>query len=108
MARFHLPLATEHETIYRAASMYLVAQFMVAQNGGTADWSLTGLEAIYARVHEVNLAIARRLREAASKDASANALVRLDLFAGGVAYSLRDRLRELGYLFRSSYLPEPD
>ena len=104
MARFHLPLATEHETIYRAASMYLLAQFLSAQAGQTPDWGLGGLEEIYEHVHQVNVAIARRLREAAPKDASANALVRLDLFTDGVAHSIRDRLGELSYLFTPAYI----
>jgi hypothetical protein len=104
MARFHLPLASEHETIYRAVSMFLVAQFLRAQAGQTPDWSIAGLDEVYGQVHQVNLALSRRLREAAARDASANALIRLDLFTDGVAHSIRDRLGELTHLFESAYL----
>ncbi len=34
MAGFHLPFANEQETIYRAVSTYLLAQFLVGQHGG--------------------------------------------------------------------------
>lgn len=99
MVRFHLPLATDHETVYRAASMYLMAQYLRTRDGLRPDWTLEGLERIYDDVHRVNLAVARRIREAAVSDAHANALTRLDLFADGVAWSIRDSLSELRYLF---------
>ena len=38
MARFHLPLASKEETIFRAASMYLLAQYYVNKNCQTADF----------------------------------------------------------------------
>jgi hypothetical protein len=103
MVRFHLPLATGHETLYRAVSMYLLAQYLRSSVGLVPDWTLDGLEASYEGVHRLNLAIARRVRDAAVRDASANALVRLDLFADDVACSLKDSLVELRYLF-SGYM----
>jgi len=99
MVRFHLPLADLEETRYRAFSMYLLAQYMRKQRGLTTDWELDGLERVYAQVHQVNLAIAKSIRKGAERDANANALVRLDLFADGVSVSLRDQLRELEHLF---------
>ena len=33
MVRFHLPLASEEETIYRAVSMYLLAQYFLRKDG---------------------------------------------------------------------------
>lgn len=107
MVRFHLPLATEHETIYRASTMYLLGQYFRAQQGLPADWSLRGLDRIYREVHEVNRAFAERIREAAEHDANANALVRLDLFTGGVAQSTRASLADLNYLFAVADLPGP-
>ncbi|MBI5507147.1 MAG: hypothetical protein HY903_00210 [Deltaproteobacteria bacterium] len=109
MVRFHLPLATEHETVFRAAAMYLVAQFMRSQDGDTPDWTLDGLDRIYRDVHQVNRTIAKRVRAAAAKDATANALVRLDLFTHGVSRSTHDRLADLRYLFVPTYVRErPD
>lgn len=106
MVRFHLPFATLEETTYRAASMYLLAQFLRWQQGLEPDWSLDGLERIYADVHQVNLAVARCIRQAAARDANANALVRLDLFTDGVAFSIRAALDDLHYLYEGSYLPK--
>ena len=40
MARFHVPLADEEETIYRAASMYLLAQFFRKRAGRSASQGL--------------------------------------------------------------------
>lgn len=38
MARFHLPLASEDETIYRACSMYALAQFFIHHEKDEADY----------------------------------------------------------------------
>ncbi len=108
MVRFHLPLATLEETTYRAASMYLLAQYLRALRGLKPDWSLEGLERIYAEVHQVNLSIAKCIRSEAERDANANALVRLDLFADGVAFSIRDALPEVQHLFERVYLSGDD
>ena len=104
MVRFHLPLADRQETIYRAASMFLLAQLMRLRRGLAADWSLRGLQDTYRAVHQVNVHIARAIRTAATHDANANALVRLDLFTEGGAFSIDDALEELEYLFDATYL----
>ena len=54
MARFHLPLAGKEETIYRATSMYLLAQYFLKQIGKNADIELEGLTRIYHNIHIVN------------------------------------------------------
>lgn len=100
MARFHLPLANEEETIYRAASMYLMAQYFRARHGGTADLSLDGLRQHYQRMHEINLAMADRLRAACEKDAPVNAVALLDMFAKILPWSIDESLAEIEYLFR--------
>jgi hypothetical protein len=100
MARFHLPLATEEETIYRATSMYLLAQYFRAQEGGTPDLALDGLLEIYERMHTVNMNIASRLRKAVEKDSSLNALVLLDLFSKALPDTIEYSLDEIRYLFR--------
>lgn len=108
MVRFHLPLATLEETTYRAASMYLLAQYLRTLRGLKPDWSLDGLERIYSDVHQVNLSIARCIRNAAERDANANALVRLDLFTDGVAFSIRDALPDVKHLFERAYMEDDD
>ncbi|OGQ85363.1 MAG: hypothetical protein A2289_01390 [Deltaproteobacteria bacterium RIFOXYA12_FULL_58_15] len=99
MVRFHLPFASLAETTYRATSMYMLGQYLRSKEGLEPDWTLNGLDAIYRSVHQVNIGIARCIREAAERDANANALVRLDLFTDGVSFSIRDALVDLVYLF---------
>ena len=100
MARFHLPLANEEETLYRAASMYLVAQYFRSRRGATPDLDLEGLRQRYRRVHEINMAMADRLRAACEKDAPVNAVVLLDMFAKILPWSIDESLAEIEYLFR--------
>ncbi len=82
MARFHLPFSTQEETIYRAASAYLLADYFRTRiKGSEPDWDLRGLKAVYAEVHTMNRAFFERLKTAARTDSSLNALVHLDMFA---------------------------
>lgn len=105
MVRTHLPFATLSETMYRAASMYLLAQYFVAQHGGTPQWDLKGLTAMYAEVRQVNKAFLKRLRTLQIEDASLNAVVSLDVFASFTSMTVEaDKLRELEALF-GAYLP---
>ncbi len=99
LARFHLPLASEEETIFRASSMYLLAQYFRSKQGLEADLDLQGLTRLYRELHEVNLAMAQRLRAATSTDAAANAVVLLDLFAKSLPYAIEESLEEIRYLF---------
>lgn len=99
MVRFHLPFASELETITRATSMYLLGQYLVAKDGGTPDWSLSTLSANYEATSKVNRAFAARLRAAASKDANVNALIRLDSVARSVHDLIESELDELRFLF---------
>lgn len=100
MARFHLPLATEEETIYRAASMYLLAQYFLYKQECDIDLELNGLKTIYENIHIVNRAMAERLRAASQEDSSVNALIILDLFAKTLPYAIKDSLKEIRYLFK--------
>lgn len=99
MVRFHLPFATELETIVRASSMYLLGQYLIAKAGGTPDWSLEGLAEDYRATGAVNRAFARRLRAAAPRDANVNALIRLDTFARAMPDSIDSQLEEARFLF---------
>jgi hypothetical protein len=104
MARFHLPLSTEEETIYRAASMYLLAQYFLKEEGRSADLELEGLTAVYENVQILNLAMARRLREATKTDSSLNALILLDAFAKTMPMVIEESLRGIRHLFAPFFL----
>lgn len=99
MVRFHLPFASELETVTRATSMYLLGQYLEAQGGAAPDWTLGGLAERYRAALAVNRAFARRLRAAAPRDANINALVRLDSLARSLPELVADRLGELRFLF---------
>ena len=101
MARFHLPFASEAETVYRASSMYLLAQYFIRKQGGEADLDMEGLVKIYGNLQIVNTALAARLRAASQQDATVNAVVRLDSFAKIVPYTIADSLDEIRHLFMS-------
>lgn len=106
MARFHLPLANNQETIYRAASMYLLAQYFLRKKGRPVDWNLKGLEEIYANIQVVNYTIAERLRAATKTDSVLNALVELDIYAQTLSLVIEDSLEEIRFLF-TPYLNPP-
>lgn len=106
MARFHQPFSTELETIYRASSMYMLAQYFLKIEGREADHGLAGLNDIYQSLHEVNTYCAMRLRHGASNDSTVNAVVLLDMFAKSLPYAINESLEELGHLFHP-FLREP-
>ncbi len=103
MVRFHLPFATVEETIFRMVSMYLVAQHLIQDQGGEADWDLVGLDEIYNEVCKVNRDFVKRLQEGAKKDANINALLTLDSFAMLVPMERSQVLDEIKTSF-SAYL----
>lgn len=101
MARFHLPLANNEETIYRASAMYLLAQYFRNKNGKEVDFKLTGMEKIYNDIRMVNRTMADRLREAAKSDSLLNAIVQLDIYAQTVSVVIEDSLEEIRFLFEA-------
>lgn len=108
MARFHLPFASEEETIYRAVSMYLLARYFQQGESDTLDVRLEGLTTIYRHLQIVNAAIARRLRAAAQEgDAAVNAIILLDMYAKALPAVIADSVDEVRYLFRDYLPPHP-
>jgi len=99
MACFHLPLASRDETVYRAASMYLMAQYFLHREGRKADFQLEGLKDIYDNIEEVNYAVAARLRAASEADSPVNAIVILDTYAKAMPFIIEDSLEYIRYLF---------
>lgn len=103
MARFHLPLASRIDTVYRAASMYLLAQFFLRTDERPADLELEGLKKVYREIEIVNISLAERLRAAGGTDSPVNAIVILDTFAKALPLALQDSLKEIRSFF-SPYL----
>lgn len=98
MAWFHLPFATQDETIFRACATFLLFQFF---NPDDADKEnhISDLRTIYENIHEVNLGIAKRLESASANSSALNAIVILDIFAKSILPVLNESLSELAFLF---------
>lgn len=103
MARFHLPLSKPEETMYRATSMYLLAQYFLKKNNREYDLDLKGLAKIYEHMQIINNALADRIRAASETDSSVNALILLDMHAKTLSYVIEDYLDELKHMFAAYF-----
>jgi len=101
MAHFHLPFASEEETLYRVFATHLLGQFIKAGAESGAPISLAGLQAGYEAASRVNQGMSERIRAAFAKDAVVNGLIILDTFAQAAPYVIREKLEELRYIFKS-------
>jgi hypothetical protein len=79
IARYHLPLASLEESLYRALCTYAMAQHIRHRRGQSVDWAWEGLEERYLQVQIVNQSLASRLRYACRNDSTVNALIMLDM-----------------------------
>ncbi len=105
MARFHLPLANETETVFRATSSYMLGQYFRHREGKGTDLDFSGLNRMYKNLQKVNMNVVKRLRQASQTDSSINALILLDLYAKAMPFSLAESLEEFRPLF-TAYLSE--
>lgn len=104
MVRYHLPFATLEETQYRVISMYVLSQYFLYKRGKVPDWEFKGLVKIYDDIRIVNKNFCDKLAKIGIEDASINALVRLDIFADSVPFTItEDMLDDIELLF-SAYL----
>lgn len=99
MVKFHLPFASIEETIYRATSMYLLAQYFRYKRGLAPDWDMAELVGVYRRIDMINMNLCDRLRKASSEDANLNAVVVLDTFAQVMPISVEEDLADFEDLF---------
>ena len=81
MVATHLPFASTPETMYRAMSMFLLAQFYKKRKGLIHTFELEELKTTYKEVRQCNQSIVQRLRTLTISDASVNAIIKLDCFA---------------------------
>lgn len=106
MAHFHLPFSTEEETLYRVASMYLLAQYFLRQKNQAPDWDLAVLKDHYQALQQVNGAMAMRLRAISDGDGAVNAVILLDLLAKALPYSISETLEEMRPIFEEYWPPD--
>jgi hypothetical protein len=96
MARFHLPFASEAETVYRSVCMFLLARHLA----GKADTAgFAGLEKLYENLHVVNRDMSRRLGAATRTDPARNAMALLDSYTTLLPAAVEGSLEELKPLF---------
>jgi hypothetical protein len=107
MARLHWPFASMDETLWRAISTYLLAQYFLHLDGGVADTRLEGLSQIYKEMQTVNMAFAKRLRTACYLDGMINGIILLDMFAQSMPDAIDETLAEIKHLF-VPYLDQTD
>jgi hypothetical protein len=98
MARFHLPFASEAETVYRSLTMYLLARELLAASAGAAR-GFEPLEALYAHLHVVNRDMSRRLGAATRSDPARNAIALLDSYTTLLPAAIEGSLADLRPLF---------
>jgi len=100
MARFHLPLSTQEETIYRVVSMFLLSKYFAGETDSQTVTDLTGLERIYTDIQQVNQGIAARLRNSGAFT-ELNSIAILDLYAQTMPVVIDESLSDIRHLFAS-------
>ena len=99
MVRSHLPFSTLEETSFRVLSTYLLAQYFNKTKGKKPDWDLNKLSKIYEEILTVNKSFWQRLSHIKIRDASLNALIILDSFAGYLTFKIDEhRLSDIELL----------
>jgi hypothetical protein len=97
MAYFHLPMASQEETVFRAISTYFLAKYFKGDK--TEVFDLDALRDIYANMQVVNEYLVKRLQTCATGDATKNAVVLLHLLSCVLPLSLEESLDDLRPLF---------
>jgi hypothetical protein len=96
MARFHLPHASEAETVYRSIGMFLLARELT---GAGRLNGFAALEELYQNLHVINRDMSRRLGAATRTDPARNAMALLDAYTTLLPAALESSLAELKPLF---------
>lgn len=99
MARFHLPFATVDESMFRIVSIYLLRQYFIEKEGGTADFRLHRIKQHWEHIERVNEGMLNRIRYAAELDADKNAIVILNCLAQILPMEIDENLQSLYPLF---------
>ncbi len=101
MARFHLPFASQSDTLFRTFGAWLIRQYFEHKNGGDFDFDLKKLGEKYDSVTQMNVGLIERIRSFTKGDANRNALLVLHCFSGQVQNEISENLNEL-----KSFFPE--
>jgi hypothetical protein len=99
LARYHLPFATEDETLQRVTSMYLLGQYFAHKDGDKPDIELEGLVDLYRKLQVVNEAMVDRLKAGGIKPAMTQAITPLDLLSHSLPLNIRISLERIRPFF---------
>lgn len=102
LARFHQPLASAEETLWRTCASFMLAQYFRKENGETPE-DLSGLLRRYENLETLNTGLAKRLRSQLDQDACLNAIVLLDSYAKTLPNFISKTIHNLKPLY-ASYL----
>lgn len=99
MAHFHLPLASQEETIFRAIATYFLTKYFKGEK--SSAFNLSDLKDIYTNMQTVNEYLVKRIQSCTgSSDATKNAVVLLHLLSCVLPMSLEQSLDNLRPLFK--------
>jgi hypothetical protein len=99
MARFHLPFASIDETMMRSASIFLLGQYFLNEDGSAPDFDLQRFKECYENLNVINNAMIQRIRGIGKGDIHPNAIVVLDSLATILSYEISDDLSSLEKYF---------
>jgi hypothetical protein len=99
LARFHLPLASEEEHVFRITGMYLLAQYFLGRGQISNQTPFAGLAALYKDLHQLNAAVASRLQFVTESDSVKNAIALIDVYSMLVPLLLEEQLSEMRGFF---------
>jgi len=99
MSRYHLPFADTEETIYRATTMFLMAQYFIHRKSGCIPTDFSRLGIIYNNLHIVNTQICNRLRVFCENDSPLNAITILDMLTMSMQSALKHDLDKFAPYF---------
>ncbi len=103
LALRHLPFSSMQETLSRVVSHYLLKQYFVHKTGGTPDWELKELIALYEALDTVNSTFINRVRHASERDSNLNAICGFGTFSRLYTMALDDLLEEDKSLFLKGF-----
>jgi hypothetical protein len=106
MARFHLPLSSAEETLYRVVSMYAMSCLLRMRKGQSFAADFDDLIHRYQAMRIVNRFVADRLKLVDEEGSTVNGIILLDYTAQLVPVSLNEEIEELENLFHG-YLRDP-
>ena len=98
-ARHHLPFASVDEFVLRAASLYLLRQYFIAQEGGKPDWALQGLIKANEQLQLVNHAFWQRSMTAFKNDVNSKALLSFFTLSSNMSASLPNQMSKMKRVF---------